>query len=184
MDGGKKELKYESMETPPHKAGWPSLNPPRNPDGTRSPLHEAFKTFHDAAPITLTPGEKLYRVVAPDSADNSICWLREAEFLSIKDKADWRRRFAVWRYWNRNGEYVTYTVPPSGLRAWEGKAASQKLESTHYTLEGGGTQIVIDPADLDKGIVGKRQPTNWGYTDFTGETDQFLGLPKLTNNWK
>ena len=162
-----------------------SLNPPRNPDGTRSPLHEAFKTFHDAAPITLTPGEKLYRVVAPDSADNSICWLREAEFLSIKDKADWRRRFAVWRYWNRNGEYVTYTVPPSGLRAWEGKAASQELKKgSPYSLEGGATQIVIDPADLDKGILGKRQPTNWGYTDFAGETDQFLGLPKLTNNWK
>ena len=185
VDAGKKELKSDPLEKAPHQGGWPNLDPPNNPNGGRPPpLYKAYQTFHDAAPITLTPGEKLYRVVAPDSADNSICWMRETEFLSIKDRADWRRRFAVWRYWNRNGEYVTYTVPPSGLRAWEGKAASQELEGTHYSLEGGGTQIVIDPADLDKGILGKRQPTNWGYTDFAGETDQFLGLPKLTNNWK
>lgn len=180
VDEGVK-LKYKPMRTVPHESGWPDLNPP----GPRSPLQEAFKTFHDATPVTINPGEKLYRVVDPSSADNSICWMRESEFLAIKGKDDWRRRFAVWRHWNRNGEFVTYTVPPGpGLRVWEGKAASQELEKTKYSLEGGGVQIVLDPKYLDKSFVGKRQKTNWGYTDFAGETDQFLGLPKLTNNWK
>jgi soluble cytochrome b562 len=178
VDEGTK-LKYKAMRTPPHSPDWPDLNPPRG-----SPLFDAYKTFHDATPVTIQPGEKLYRIVDPGSFDNRMCWMRESEFLAIKDKADWRRRFAVWRHWNRNGEFVTYTVPPGpGLRAWEGKAASQELEKTKYSLEGGGVQIVLDPKDLDKSFVGKRQPTNWGYTDFAGETDQFLGLPMLTNNW-
>lgn len=179
VDAGTR-MKYKPMKAPPHESGWPDLDAPKG-----SPLSGAFETFHDAAPVTINPGEKLYRVVAPDSFDNSICWMREKEFLAIKDKADWRRRFAVWRHWNRNGEFVTYTVPPGpGLRAWEGEAASQELKKTRYSLEGGGMQIVLDPKDLEKGSLGKRQPTNWGYTDFAGETDQFLGLPKLTNNWK
>ena len=42
-------------------------------------------------------------------------------------KAGWCRRFAVWANWN--GEFVTYTVPPSKpLKVWEGKTASQELE--------------------------------------------------------
>lgn len=177
VDEGVK-LKYKPMKAVPHEPGWPDLNAPN------SPLSGAFETFHDAVPATIQPGEKLYRIVDPGSFDNRICWMRESEFLAIKDKADWRRRFAVWRHWNRNGEFVTYTVPPGpGLRVWEGKTASQTLKGSHYSLEGGGMQIVLDPKDLDKSFLGKRQPTNWGYTDFAGETDQFLGLPKLTNNW-
>lgn len=184
VEVGKRELKYEPMESAPHELGWPNLKPDLKP-GEFQPLKDAYATFHNAAPTTISPGEKLYRVVDPASADNSICWMRESEFFAIKDKADWRRRFAVWRHWNRNGEFVTYTVPPGpDLRVWEGKTASQALPGTKYSLEGGGVQVVLDPKDLDKSFVGKRQQTNWGYTDFAGETDQFLGLPKLTNNWK
>lgn len=184
VDMGKKKLKYASLQYPPTKEGWPDLNPTVRNNGSRSPLEEAYKTFHAADPVSLPPGEVLVRVVAPDSYDNSICWMRKSEFDKITGRADWRRRFAVWRYWNRNGEYVTYTVPPPGLKAWEGPAASQTLKGTDYSLEGGGKQIVLDPASLDMGLIGKRQQTNWGYTDFAGETDQFLGLPKLTHNWK
>ena len=109
--------------------------------------------------------------------------MRKEEFLKLKSRDDWRRRFAVWRHWNRNGEYLTYTVPPgAGLNVWEGPAASQTLKGHPYVLEGGANQIVLDPTHLQPEALSKRQPTNWGYTDFPGDTDEFLGLPKLTNN--
>jgi len=49
---------------------------------------------------------------------------------------------------------------------------------------GGATQIVLDPAHLKKEHMGKRQLTNWGYTDdkFSEKTD-LVGVPTLTNNW-
>lgn len=174
--------------------GWPNLNPKLKPD-EKHPLKDAYLTFHRARNVTVKPGDVLYRVVDPASNDNSICWMRKEEFdklsralkpsdekLTLRDR--WRRRFAVWRQWNRNGEYVTYTVPPGpGLNVWEGPAASQVLEGhSQYVLEGGGIQIVVDPKQLHPEYLSKRKATNWGYVDFPGESDEFLGLPKLTNN--
>lgn len=158
--------------------GWPNLDP-----ADKSPLKNAYATFHNAKARTIPPGETLYRVVDPQSNDNSICWMRKEEFLKLKNRSDWRRRFAVWRHWNRNGEYVTYTVPPGpGLRVWEGQAAGQRLPGRpEYVLEGGAYQVVVDPSHLHPEYIGKRNPTGWGYTDFPGETDEFLGLPKVTN---
>jgi len=175
---------FEALRSaPPAPANWPSLDPTLQ-RGERHPLKGAYATFHEAKPVTIAPGEVLYRVVDPSSADNSICWMRKEEFMKLKGRDDWRRRFAVWRHWNRNGEFITYTVPPgAGLHVWEGPAASQTLKGhPQYVLEGGANQIVLDPTKLHPEFIGKRQPTNWGYTDFPGETDEFLGLPKLTNN--
>ncbi|QGZ30928.1 hypothetical protein GQA94_12960 [Stutzerimonas stutzeri] len=171
-------LVHKAMEEAPSKSGWPDISA-SGPD----PLKDLYKTFKDATPVPIPPGEKLYRVVAPGSNDNAGHWMREAEFLALKNRDDWRRRFAVWRYWNRNGEYVTYTVPPGqSLKAWEGPAASQQLrKDSLYVLEGGAMQIVVDPRELQPVYLSKRQPTNWGYRDFPGESDEFLGLPKLTN---
>lgn len=56
------------------------------------------------------------------------------------------------------------------------------MERTNYVLEGGARQIVVNPADLEKGMMGKRQPTNWGYSDFDKESN-LVGVPVLTNNW-
>ncbi|MBY4897524.1 hypothetical protein [Cupriavidus sp. AU9028] len=164
-------LKFEELnERVSPVEGWPELR--------------AYRTFHAAQPTTVKAGEVLYRVVDPNSKDNGAFWMREHEFLKVTDRADWRRRFAVWRHWNRNGEFVTYTVPPgTELRAWEGPAASQALRgSPNLVLEGGGNQLVVDPTLLQPEFLSRRQLTGWGYTDFPGETDEFLGLPKLTNN--
>lgn len=173
------ELVNPAMKRPSSKSDWPDIS-----DLADYPLKNAFKTFKRAKPVTLQPGERLYRVVAPNSFDNNICWMREAEFLALSGRDDWRRRFAVWRYWNRNGEYVVYTVPPGkGLNAWEGPAASQKLdEASPYVLEGGAAQIVLNPRQLQPEHLSRRRPTQWGYSDFPGESDEFLGLPKLTNH--
>lgn len=136
-------------------------------------------------PTTIPPGEKLSCVIAPNSLDNSICWMREAEFKKLRSKDDWRRKFAVWSSWNRNGEYVTYVVPPGkGLNVWEGVTASQAMKNNpNITLEGGAIQLVINPDDLQISMIGKRQPTNWGYDDY-GTTSSLIGVPTLTNNWK
>ena len=158
-------------------------------------LQGAYTTFHTIDSKPLPPGTVLYRLVDPRSADNSICWMAKEEFDRLASKADWRKRFAVWANWNDDGEFVTYTVPPGKpLLVWEGETASQQLKdradnpiqadgkgSTFWT-EGGGRQIVLNPDDLDKAHVSKRQPTGWGYGSF-GERVNLAGVPVLANNW-
>jgi len=172
----------------PH--GYPDISK-TNPNRV---LRGKFDTFHSIEPREFPPGTTLYRVLDPNSADNSICWMSKEEFELLKSKDDWRERFAVWMNWNRNGEYVTYTVPPGKpLRTWEGEAASQELKDSagravkdasgkSIWAVGGGKQIVLDPADLDKAYLGKRQPTGWGYGD-AGEKIDLVGVPTLTNYW-
>lgn len=179
-----KKVAHKPARKAPIKAGWPDLNPKVKP-GERHPLAKAYETFEEGAakPVTIPPGETLYRVIDPGSGDNSICWMRKAEFEKLKSKDDWRRKFAVWANWNSNGEFVTYTVPPGkGLNVWEGVAGTQKMDGTLYKLEGGAVQIVLDPSDLKKEFLGKRQSTHWGYSNF-GETVDMIGVPVLTHNW-
>ena len=156
------------------KEGWPALS------------EDNIKSFHQMRYVELPQNEKLYRVLDPASSDNSFCWMREAEFMALKSKSQWRRRFAVWESWNENGEYVVYTVPPgTTMKVWEGPAASQSRSVTDngknvdIVLEGGGIQIVIDPADLNLNYLGKRQHTGWGYRDFSDEVDMYIGIPQL-----
>jgi hypothetical protein len=176
------KLKYKiQTDAPEVKEGWTSTVK----DAKRGPhqLDNAHESFHgkiDA--IIIPPGTTLYRVLDPKSADNRICWMSKEEFEKLKSKDDWRRKFAVWANWNSNGEFVTYVVPPGkGLHVWEGMAASQGLKGTKYVLEGGARQIVLNPADLDKGMLGKRQKTNWVY-GLENESN-LIGAPVLTNNW-
>lgn len=143
-------------------------------------LDDAHKTFSTMRAIEIPPGTKLYRVVDPTSADNSICWMSESEFLKLKSKDDWRRKFAVWANWNANGEYVTYVVPPGKpLCVWEGITASQKLGGD-IVLEGGARQIVLDPAHMMRSQISARRPTNWGYDDL-GVANNLVGVPVLKN---
>ncbi|WP_034940205.1 hypothetical protein, partial [Erwinia mallotivora] len=127
-------------------------------------------------------------MVDPSSGDNNICWMRKAEFDKLTSKGDWRRRFAVWKSWNENGEYVTYTVPPGQpLKVWEGRAATQiNSGAPEYSLEGGAVQIVLDPSQLKKEFTGPRQNTGWGYGDAANDpVYPYQGLPELenTHNW-
>lgn len=166
--------------------GWPDI---RRIEGRRAPLDGKFDTFDASMQAVEIPlGEKLYRVVDPSSGDNSICWMREAEFKALKSKSEWRRRFAVWKSWNENGEYVVYTVPPGKtLKVWEGRAGTQlRKDASEYSLEGGGVQIVLDPDSLQKEFTSPRMKTGWGYQDFDSDpVSPYLGLPKLKNkhNW-
>jgi len=173
--------KYDPMLDAPVSAGWPVTT--HDPKRGHHPLDDAYKTFHTMEPRTIPPGTRLFRIIDPRSADNSICWMSETEFRELKSKDQWRRRFAVWANWNSNGEFVTYTVPPGpGLRVWEGKAASQEMQGTSYVLEGGATQVVLNPDDLLQSHMGTRQKTGWGYDDIE-RTPSMLGVPVQKNNW-
>ena len=131
--------------------------------------------------------------------------MRESEFKKLKNKDDWRRNFAVWGSWNSNGEYVTYTVPKGGLKAWEGKVGAQVMdtagrkpaglsdaewakkmeEAKEFSLEGGATQIVLDPKMLQSSNISARKATGWGYGDEElGHTIDLVGVPVLKNNVK
>lgn len=183
--------KRAKRECPAIPDGYPDISDASN---SRA-LKEAYKTFHTLDAVELQPGTVLHRVLDPNSADNRICWMRKEEFELLKSKAEWRDRFAVWANWNGNGEFVTYTVPPGKpLKVWEGETASQVLKDraanpvkaddtgSHFWTAGGGRQIVLDPVDLDKAHLGRRQPTDWGYSNF-GEHVDLVGVPTLTNNW-
>jgi hypothetical protein len=160
------------------------------------PLTSAFATFHKATPDVLAPGAVIYRVLAPNSYDNSICWMTKAEFDKLRSKNDWRRRFAVWMNWNVNGEFTTYTVPPGkGLPVWRGPTASQVLKDKNgievmadakgnkFWLEGGAEQLVVNPADLQREFVSERKFTGWGYEEGDIEVN-LVGVPILQTNWR
>lgn len=178
---------------PPIPAGWPDVTD-TGPKVTR----KKYDTFHgDMNAIEIAPGTTIYRVLDPTSSDNSICWMTKAEFDKLKSKDDWRRRFAVWANWNSNGEFVTYTVPAGKpLKVWEGITGSQVLKDSYaggakavdagggkkFILEGGARQLVLNPADLEKVHLGKRQATGWGYNAFD-ESVSLIGVPVLKNSW-
>jgi hypothetical protein len=94
---------------------------------------------------------KLYRVVDPSNEGAGIFWMTEVEFRAIKDRDEWRARFAVKPEWNQNGWFVEYEVKAGEtLPVWRGPAASQELKGTSYYLEGGGEQIVFFPSSRDQ----------------------------------
>ena len=189
VDVGAKEPKYEALSKFNKNAdivrGWPDIS-----ETSKNPaLRGKYDTFDESMQAAEIPaGTVLYRVVDPSSSDNNICWMRKSEFDKLTSKSDWRRRFAVWKSWNENGEYVTYTIPPGQpLKVWEGRAGTQiNREASEYSLEGGAVQIVLDPSQLKKEYTGPRQKTGWGYGDTTNDpVYPYLGLPKLenTHNW-
>ena len=152
---------------------------PSNPN--RQPLANAHTTFETMSPNFVQPGEVLYRVVDPGSYDNSICWMRKSEFDSLKNKDDWRKNFAVLASWNKNGEYITYVVPPGKpLTVREGVTASQRMVNTDYVLQGGAVQLVIHPEDIQSHLISRRKSTTWGYDDF-GNPTSLVGVPTLLN---
>lgn len=94
---------------------------------------------------------RLYRIVDPSNEGAGVFWMTEAEFKSIKNRDEWRSKFAVKPEWNQNGWVVEYEVKAGeSLNVWRGPAASQDLNGTDYYLEGGGEQIVFFPQKRDE----------------------------------
>jgi hypothetical protein len=102
---------------------------------------------------SITGPAKLYRIIDPSNEGAGVFWISEAEFKALKNRDEWRARFAVKPEWNQNGWVVEYEIKAGeSLPVWRGPAASQKLEGTTHYLEGGGEQIVFFPTSRDKMI--------------------------------
>ncbi len=190
VDARKGAANPSMLKSPAVPAGHFDIGP-----NAARPLDNAHLTFHTLRPDELPPGTVIYRVLDPKSNDNSICWMTKAEFDKLKSKDDWRRRFAVWAYWNANGEFTKYVVPPGKpLKVWRGETASQQLKDTagkpvkdskgnELWLEGGAEQLVINPADLNRAHLKPREFTGWSYDSFNVEVG-LVGVPILQTNWK
>jgi hypothetical protein len=114
------------------------------------PLHEwlveTFSKHGGLRPDKIKGPAKLYRIVDPTNEGAGIFWMTEEEFKAIKNRDEWREKFAVKPDWNQNGWFVEYEVKEGEtLAVWRGPAASQELAGTDRYLEGGGEQIVFFP---------------------------------------
>jgi hypothetical protein len=125
------------------KEGWPDL-----------PADDVVN-FNSVEPVTLKPGTKLYRVIPNAERAKGPYW---SETLPA-GRAEWRRDYAVKLNWNKNGQYVEYTVPEGPpFNVWRGETAPQPLKGTDFYLPGGGQQIWMEPGKI---IPSEPRPTNW-----------------------
>jgi hypothetical protein len=127
---------------------------------------------------------KLYRIVDPSNEGAGIFWMTEAEFKNIKNRDDWRSRFAVKPEWNQNGWVVEYTVKEGEtLPVWQGPAASQKLAGTDRYLEGGAEQVVFYPSSRDtmvQALPRVDRKTGREAVDKAGQVDQRVEFADVT----
>ncbi|PZX17949.1 hypothetical protein LX69_01365 [Breznakibacter xylanolyticus] len=95
--------------------------------------------FSNATAKTLTPGQKIYRVIGETPAGGY--WTYDLP----TSKADIFGGTAVRPEWNSATKYVEYTIPDGGLKVWDGPAASQRLLNgiDDVSLPGGAIQIYV-----------------------------------------
>lgn len=152
------------------------------------PLQEwLVRTFSEKQKIradAIKGPAKLYRIVDPSNEGAGVFWMTEKEFKAIKNRDEWRAKFAVKPEWNQNGWVVEYEVRAGEtLPVWRGPAASQKLEGTDYYLEGGGEQIVFFPGSRDEMVQAMPRidhKTGQVITDGAGNSDRRVEYIDLT----
>lgn len=157
---------------------------PTHPRLTDSVVETFSKKGGGMRADTIVAPAKLYRVVDPSNEGAGVFWISEAEFKSIKNREDWRRRFAIKPEWNQNGWVVEYELKPGeSLQVWRGPAASQELKGTQYYLEGGGEQIVFFPNSRDKMVDAMPRVDRETGTTIkldSGDTDRRVEFTDLT----
>ena len=101
----------------------------------------AATTFTDATAKTLSPGQKIYRVLDQTQNPAGGYWT----YSLPTNKAQLYGGTAVRPEWNAATHYVEYIVPSNGLKVWDGPAAKQAiLDNVNQAhLPGGATQIFI-----------------------------------------
>jgi hypothetical protein len=129
---------------------------------------------------------KLYRVVDPSGEGAGIFWMTEEEFKALKNRDEWRERFAVKPDWNQNGWFVEYEIKAGeSLPVWRGPAASQELKGTDRYLEGGGEQIVFFPEHRDEMVqaLPRIDPeTGASLKDYAGNVDARVEFTDVTGD--
>lgn len=180
-----KRLKHPPTEMETHEIHALMKEHPKHPP-LQDWMVETFSANKKIRADTIKGPAKLYRVIDPSNEGAGVFWMTEAEFKAIKNRDEWRAKFAVKPEWNQNGWVVEYEIKAGEeLSVWRGPAASQELKGTDYYLEGGGEQIVFFPGSRDEmveamprvdRINGELLIDSYGkvdrrveYTDLTGE---------------
>jgi hypothetical protein len=104
----------------------------------------AAETFTGATATTLSPGQKIYRVLGDGQAPDGGYWTYQLP----SSKAELYGGTAVRPEWNAATHYVEYTVPSGGLKVWSGATARQPILKgvDEVNLPGGDSQLFIpDP---------------------------------------
>jgi len=142
---------YGAFPFPPVESSSPAIQAlfkahPHHPKLSDSTIETFSARGRGIQPDKIKGPAKLYRIVDPSNEGGGMFWVTEAEFKTIKNRDEWRSKFAVKPEWNQNGWFVEYEIKAGEeLPVWRGPAASQKLNGTDYFLEGGGEQIVFYP---------------------------------------
>jgi hypothetical protein len=127
---------------------------------------------------------KLYRIVDPSNEGAGIFWMTEEEFKALRNRDEWREKFAVKPDWNQNGSFVEYEIQEGeSLAVWRGPAASQELAGTDRYLEGGGEQIVFFPEKRDemvRPLARVDKTTGRELTDRSGNLDRRVEFTDVT----
>lgn len=149
-----------------------------------SGILSTFSRNGGVRPDVIVGPAKLYRVVDPSNEGAGIFWVSEAEFKNIKNRDDWRSKFAIKPEWNQNGWAVEYEVKAGeSLPVWRGPAASQELGGTQHYLEGGGEQIVFYPGNRDEMVEALPRidrVTGEDLLDSSGNVDRRVEFTDLT----
>ena len=134
----------------------------------------------------ITGPAKLYRVVDPSGEGAGIFWMTEEEFKALRNRDEWRERFAVKPDWNQNGWFVEYEIKVGeNLPVWRGPAASQELKGTDRYLEGGGEQIVFFPEHRDEMVQALPRidgETGASIKDYGGNVDTRVEFTAVTGD--
>lgn len=145
---------------------------------------ETFSEKGKIRPDIIRGPAKLYRIVDPSNEGAGIFWMTEAEYKAIKNRDEWRSRFAVRPEWNQNGWVVEYEVKTGEtLPVWRGPAASQELKGTNYYLVGGSEQIVFSPGNRDelvKAMPRVNRETGQPLKDRNGNDDRLVEYTDVT----
>lgn len=119
---------------------------------------ETAETFSSATAKTLSPGQKIYRVLGEGQRKSGGFWTYELP----KTKADLYGGTAVRPEWNSGTHYIEYTVPEGGLKVWDGPTARQPILGgiDEVSLPGGTNQIYIPDAYRQTGSNFDNLPLN------------------------
>jgi hypothetical protein len=178
----------KNMKHPPLEMSKKDIEALMRKNPAHPPLQDwLIKTFSKNG--GLRPGQikgpaKLYRIVDPSNEGAGIFWMTEEEFKALKNRDEWREKFAVKPDWNQNGWVVEYEIKEGeSLAVWRGPAASQELAGTDRYLEGGGEQVVFFPSfrdEMARPLPRVDKTTGRELTDREGNLDRRVEFTDVT----
>ena len=104
---------YGAFPFPPVESSSPAIQAlfkahPHHPKLSDSAIETFSVRGKGIQPDKIKGQAKLYRIVDPSNEGGGMFWVTETEFKTIKNRDEWRSKFAVKPEWNQNGWFVEY----------------------------------------------------------------------------